>query len=294
MSEKRNRQTRQEARKHKMYAVNIYIMPFDDEGSYESIWETQKLAEKHLKDELDFTNHGSGVWVRYYFADDIISDVILADYCIAKIDEVDKNNSPKIDDDMSDMLAIVPDEKFIELDANERAAVGMSKLMSMYEREEIAIPALGDVISDTIETGVVYDDGNTTSILYQPLRSPYGRWDLDDDEEYFVHALLISKSGFAFDSNVSSGNGPFNKHRRDTKRQFPHPNEMLAGVVAGVMSERDELPEDFYEVGESLWYSDDDDNYYVAIELVYGEDDTEKYAVSLSTFDCQYEHKLIG
>lgn len=135
-------------------------------------------------------------------------------------------------------------------------------------------------------------ENNTTPILYQPLRSPSGRWELDDDEEYFVHAILVSKSGFAFDNNVSSGNGPFNKHRRDTRRQFPRPSEMLAGTVAGVMSERDELPEDFQEVGESLWYSDDDN--YIVMELIYGEDDTEKYAVSLSTFDCKYEDPLPG
>lgn len=206
---------------------------------------------------------------------------------VASVEEVDARAALEVDGDLAGLFRSGLDTRFYELGPDERAAVGMPKLMSMYDREDVLVPALGDSMDDTSETGFVYGNGTVTCILYKPLLVS----DIDTGGDG-THALIVSREGFSFDNNVDGNNGPFKSHRSDRKITFPKSSKELASTVARVMIGRDDDPWNWYDYnGEPIekgdddrdgydddaWYDDSDD--YIILRLEYDADDDVEFCV---------------
>ena len=233
---------------------------YEDAFSYtESIWDSRKAAIAHIVNDLGFeqtTVNKRKCYMRYEDGDDIRN---LGQEC-AYINEFTLNKG--------DEHAVRRQKKIpsvANLSPDERAAYGLSVLMTMYDPE--------DIVCDSMFT-----KGDVTIVPYTPAP-------LDEDEEVHPKHAIIVDSGA---DSVSFCNNTLRIDFSDSVwKNLPEPTDELLEKVVRLTAERDRNPVCSL-MSERTGY----DDYGDRVTVFLGEDADGKeltYVINPKTFECHQE-----
>ena len=201
--------------------------PYEDNYvSTESIWDSYDAALSHIVNDLHFQPsrmRHSDSFVRYGRGDDFRHD----DEERATIREMPLNDGDKEHDDSTRRNAHIA-----SMTAGERAAFGLSLLMSVYDPDEVLCAVTRDKHPDeaAAHNTPILNGGKVTAIYYLPLM----RYWYDKNADVPMHAIVIdSGTGtIEFCCDATAEDCPAYAHRNDPHIDVPEASDdVLKAVV---------------------------------------------------------------